>query len=136
MAKCGTKINRKKDQNQKARSVQRGVSAHYLHLEKFMYAWFLNQHKVGFSISTLELITKAVRIETNYKDEPLVFHYSIPKLTALLLLHGQPHECDLPYRPSLSQWVLGLGEILYFSASLIHITWRKLLWFVRYVELS
>ena len=40
-----------------------------------------------------------------------VFHYSNPKLTALLLLHSKLHEYDLPYQPSQSQWGLGLGEI-------------------------
>ena len=40
------KINRKNDQNQKARSVHQGVSAHYRHFEKLVYTWFLNQCKV------------------------------------------------------------------------------------------
>ena len=113
MAEYGTKINQKNDQNQKARSVHRGVSAHYPHLEKFVYTWFLNQRKVGLSVSTLELITKEMQIEPNFEDEPLVFHYSIPKLTALLLFHSKPHDYDLPYQPSLSEWGLGLGEIQY-----------------------
>ena len=42
-----------------------------------------------------------------------VFHYSNPKLTALLLLQRKPHEYDLPYQHSQSQWGLGLGEIRY-----------------------
>ena len=44
----------------------REVSGHYPHLEKLEHSWFRNQHKVGFSVSTLDVITKALHIEPNF----------------------------------------------------------------------
>ena len=92
MAEYGRRINLKKDQNQKYRPMHLGVRAQYLHLEKFVHTWFLNQYKVEFFASTSDIIAKALQIAPNFKDEPLVFHYSIPKLTGLLLLHSKPHD--------------------------------------------
>ena len=61
-------MNRKKAQNQKACSVHQIVSAQYPYLEKLVYTWFLNQPKVGFSVSTSDIVTKALQIEPNFKD--------------------------------------------------------------------
>ena len=99
------------DQNQKARSVQRGVSAHYPHLEKLMYTWFLNQRKAWFSVSTSDLITKALQMKPNLTDVPFCFLLLNPEIDFTILLHSKLHEYELPYRPSPSQRGPGLGEI-------------------------
>ena len=51
------KSSLKEDQNQKARSVDRGFSAHHAHLEKLVYTWLLNQRKVELSVSASYIIT-------------------------------------------------------------------------------
>ena len=107
--------------------MHREVSAQHPHLEKSMYTWFLNQRKVGFSVSTSDTITKAVQIEPNFKDEPFAFRNSVPKSTALVLLHSKPHEYDLPYRRSLSQWSRirrNTVELIMTLCRFIYITFR------------
>ena len=57
-----------KKRSEKTRSEHREISTLYPHFKKLVYAWFLNQHKVGFSVSITDLITKVLQIEPNFKD--------------------------------------------------------------------
>ena len=62
------KLIDKKRKNSKARTVNRGNSAHHPQLETQLYDWVIKQRKNGFAVSPSNMNCKALQIDAHFKD--------------------------------------------------------------------